>query len=228
MREISQIQKDVEDITQKIAIVTTKIAEKTTELETLKQRNAAIVERTIGNKKRQSKSLEIQRRNIFTVTQQIDELQYAKERFDGKLSDLEQELRYAEIFQQVESYKEAEKVFFEKINRINSSLAAIDSSIATLQNQIDELRSTGCPLHLLATILKDLNGRVSVHHFFEGNVETPTPVEDEDLISSLFQKYKTVGQGVPAVGDLNNSGQDYLSQLFYVSTQASNLRQALR
>lgn len=228
MRDKAQIAKEIDDITEKISIVTDKIAEKAAELETFKRRNAAIVERSIGNKKRQPKSLEIQRRNIFTVTQQIEEFEFAKARLEEKLSESVEKLRFAEIFQQVSIYKEGEEIYFKRVDEINSSLARIASNIESLQGKIEQLKSTDCPIHLLAAILKDLNGRVSVHHFLNGEIKPPDPVADEDLVSSRIQKYKSIGNSVPPVGDLNGSGNEYFNQLYYVSIQASQLRHLKR
>ena len=135
-----------------------------------------------------------------------------------------EELQFAEIFQKVGSYKEAEEVFFNGVKDINNNIRTIATAIEQFREKVDGLRSSGYPLQILLPILKDLKGKVDIEKFIEEGHIAASNGNDSAYLDDLHHRYKTLGNDIPSIGDLNRIGHNYISLIVFASSMASNLR----
>jgi hypothetical protein len=223
MKSVAECRVIIEDITQKIEAVEDSISQKKAEIEKLKRSNAKLVEMNIG-KAHQPKSLSTQRKLIFDKRQQIEVLEFAEKSLRERLEGAEQELRYTEIYDAVVGYRESEKIFLDRVRDINETILNIATAIESFGEKVDQLKTTGHPLQILLPILNQLKGKVDVREFINNGRIAPPNGRDNDFIDEFHGLYKNLGNDIPAVGDLNGVGHEYISQILFISTMASNLR----
>jgi len=96
MRDISEIQEQIKDLTSKIDLADTQLAEVHKEIQTQTELNVNLLEANL-HKQRKSPSLTLQREKVSKLNQQMDELKMVKESLQGKLSEAKKELGFAEL-----------------------------------------------------------------------------------------------------------------------------------
>ena len=223
MREISEIQEQINDLTSKITLADTQLAEVHKEITAQTELNVNLLEANL-HKQRKSPSLTLQREKVSKLNQQMDELKMVKESLQGKLSEAKKELGLAELYGKVLAYKEAESAFIGKVDAVKQLLVDIDQHIRGLKVKTDELKAGGHPLYLLSSILKEINeNRVGMKSFMEeGAIEEPHPA-DKDYLATIKVKYRLLQTELPEVTNLNVIGNELLSYLLSVSRETQSL-----
>jgi DNA repair exonuclease SbcCD ATPase subunit len=223
MRAVAEIEEEIAEISGKIAIVDRKLREKSTELESLRRANANLVEANIG-KQRMPRSLETQRRIIFEVNQQIEELGFAKESLEEKLDEAQEELRYAVIYRQIEACRENDEVFFGRMNRTVDAISQVGESVTAFKKEVEQLEKAGLPLHELLPLLKELAGKISLSAFIkEGVLTDPDPDNDNHYLDELYDRF-ALREQIPEIESLNTVGDAFLGRIDLVSSLRSELR----
>jgi hypothetical protein len=151
MKTVAKLNADIEGIKQMMAQVDTEIISKKAQVEDLKKSNSKLVELSLG-KERRPAALETQRRRIFTLTSEVEELKFVKGTLKEKLETATQSLHTASIRNRLEEYRKAEAYQLNLIQKAQDLLAKYI-------NAISELEGSGNALELLVRINGDLNGK---------------------------------------------------------------------
>jgi hypothetical protein len=222
MKSVSECEKAVKELTDKMNMVEASINDKEKEIAFQKEVNAKLVEATIG-RKRMPKSLESQRQSIFKLNQEIEELEFARGSLEIKISEAKRQLHFAQVYTKVEAYKETEVVFFEKVNEIKEFLISLDKKILDFKEKVGDLKTFGHPLYQLQTILKELRvDNVSLCAFEQGKVEDHSQ-EDDQYLNAIVNKYRSLQRELPEVTNLNVVASDLVDLLFGISRFTSRL-----
>jgi len=223
MRDISEIQEQINDLTSKITLADTQLADLVKEIQTQTELNVNLLEANL-HKQRKSPSLTLQREKVSKLNQQMDELKMVKESLQGKLSEAKKELGFAELYKRVTEYRAAESAFMGKVDAVKQLLVDIDEHIRGLKVKTDELKAGGHPLYLLSSILKEINeSRVGMQSFMEtGAIAEPHPA-DKDYLATIKVKYRLLQTELPEVANLNVIGNELLSYLLSVSRETQTL-----
>jgi len=153
---VAEINAEIENINQTIAQVQAQIVEKRALVEDLKKSNAKLVEQNLL-KQRKPPSLDVQRKKIFELSCQVDELKNLQGTLKEKLEKANQELSEAAIRHRLEEYKKAEAYQLSLIQKAQDLLAQYVNAIA-------EIEGSKNALELLLKIHANLNGKKLVEY----------------------------------------------------------------
>ena len=192
---VAEINAEIENINQTIAQVQAQIVEKRALVEDLKKSNAKLVEQNLL-KQRKPPSLDVQRKKIFELSCQVDELKNLQGTLKEKLEKANQELSEAAIRHRLEEYKKAEAYQLSLIQKAQDLLAQYVNAIAEIERHRPALE-------LLLKIHADLNGKSLVD--FGVNLESVIRLFGQAILSYDFDPSR--------IDRLNTATGNLLSQV---------------
>ena len=145
MRQKEEIQRDIEEINEKIQALQSDIEKKGQELEQLKKVNAEALARTAGQGKK-PKSLEVQQKKIFELGISIDQNRDAVGILKNQKETLEGELQLSEVEQvYIEPYRATEGPFFDRLEGIRTQFKTLQEEGKKLEKLLDGIMDAERP-----------------------------------------------------------------------------------
>lgn len=220
MRTVEQVEKEIGEVQEKVALVRSEIESKQGEVEQLKRSSALLTEQSLG--KRRPKGLEVQRNRLASLLIEIENLEVVGQNLQERLGQLGEERELVQLYGQVKDYKTKEQVLFSAFGEVNEALEEIEDKIQVFKGKVEAFSKAENATLFLQAIFSELRGRrLSVRAFFEqGAIEMPTPEVDAVFIEGLIKRYVLQ---VYKLTDLNEIGKGLMLKL--ASVDASSLRQ---
>jgi hypothetical protein len=195
MKTVPETNAQIENINQSLAQIQAQIADKQALVADLKKSNAKLFEKNLL-KQRKPPSLALQRKKIFDMECEIDELRNVEGALKKKLEKAKQNLHEASIHHRLEEYAKAEAYQLGLIQRAQDLLERYVKAIS-------ELEGSKNALELLVRINGDLNGKRLVD--FGVDLEAVKKLFSRAILSYDFDSSR--------IDRLNTSNRNLLNQL---------------